>query len=56
MDDENPTWSPDGKWILFSTRRDGNDTFALYVMRPDGSQPARVLTTTAWDVEADWGP
>jgi len=33
--DTNPSWSPDGKRIVFSSDRDGD--FDLYVINPDGS-------------------
>src|SRR3954451_6137792 len=33
--DENPAGSPDGKWIAFSSDRNGN--FDIYVIHPDGT-------------------
>jgi len=35
-----PVWSPDGRWIAFRSDRDG--TWAIYVVRPDGSGLRRV--------------
>jgi Tol biopolymer transport system component len=32
--DDFPTWSPDGRWIVFTRRADHGE---IYVMRPDGT-------------------
>ena len=33
--DEEPTWSPDGKWIAFGSDRTGN--FDVWIVHPDGT-------------------
>lgn len=50
-----PAWSPDGRWIAFSTYRSGNP--AIWVMRSDGSA-ARQLTATGdhGDFLPSWSP
>ena len=55
----NPTWSPDGQWILFQEYNTDDKiklTFTtLYVVRPDGSGLKKVLTTSA-GLETAWSP
>jgi len=36
-----PAWSPDGQHIAFLSDRDG--VWALYLMRPDGSEQTKVF-------------
>jgi len=52
-DDANPSWSPDGSKIAFSSNRDG--TYEIYVMDPNGSNQTP-LPTTAEGTEPDWSP
>jgi TolB protein len=52
--DLEPSWSPDGKWIVFSSDRTGG--FDLYIMRPDGSDLKRLTTNPAKDSDPSWGP
>ena len=40
--DWHPRWSPDGHFITFTSNRDGE--FAIYAIRSDGSEPARLHT------------
>ena len=50
---ENPAWSPDGKWIAFQTRRDGN--FEIYLMNPDGSMQTPLQPASGNDFWPSWG-
>jgi hypothetical protein len=52
--DSNPKWSPDGRQILFSSRRDGNDE--IYVMNTDGSGQTNLTNNPAADSHAIWSP
>jgi len=45
--DAEGAYSPDGKWIVFGSRRDGDSE--LYVMRPDGSDPVRLTQAPGYD-------
>jgi TolB protein len=52
--DIEPSWSPDGQWIVFSSSRSGG--FDLYIMRPDGSDLKRLTTDPFKDSDPSWGP
>ena len=49
-----PHWSPDGRRIAFSSRRDGNNE--IYVMNADGSGQTRLTDHEAYDVYPHWSP
>src|SRR5699024_8885178 len=46
-----PAWSPDGQWIMFTSRRDGNSD--LYQMKADGS--ALTNLTHSPTLDEAWG-
>jgi Tol biopolymer transport system component len=48
-----PTFSPDGRFVLFSGRQ-GTATFDLFVVPADGSR--RLVRLLRCNYEADWGP
>lgn len=45
--DAEGSFSPDGKWICFTSMRSGDGD--IYVMRADGSDPVRITTTPGYD-------
>jgi hypothetical protein len=45
-------WSPDGKKILFSTNRDGNNE--IYMMNADGSAQTNLTNNPAYDIFPKW--
>ncbi len=49
---EHPRWSPDGRFIVFSSTRDGRES--IYVMRADGSGQIRVSRGKANDSHPTW--
>src|SRR5882757_8715025 len=49
-----PRFSPDGKWIAFSSNRDGN--YDVYVVASDGGKPRQLTWHTANDTATGWTP
>ena len=57
-DDQDPSWSPDGKRIAFSSRRAGNreGRHEIYVMDADGGNPQNLTNSPATDLYPSWSP
>ncbi|MBI1923348.1 PD40 domain-containing protein, partial [Candidatus Poribacteria bacterium] len=56
LDDANPSWSPDGTKIVFSSHRDGN--YDIFVMNANGTGQMRVNNNTVGsygDLQPSWG-
>lgn len=53
--DAQPTWSPDGTKIAFSSQRDGLPL--IYLMNPDGSNVTNATQSTTFDAsDPEWSP
>ena len=50
----NPKFSPDGKWIAFSGRYNGNTN--VYVMPAEGGQPHQLTYDSGFDYVEGWTP
>jgi Tol biopolymer transport system component len=49
-----PSWSPDGLWIVFATRRDGNGE--VYRVRPDGTGPENLTRSPSDEGQPAYSP
>ena len=52
--DSNPSMSPDGQWVVFTSRRNGSSD--IYRVRPDGSRLERLTDDPAFDDQAVMSP
>ena len=52
--ESNPKFSPDGKWIAFTGRYNGNPN--VYVMPAEGGQPRQLTYSPGWDLVEGWSP
>ena len=52
--DSNPTFSPDGRWVLFTSRRDGSAE--IYRVHLDGTGLERLTNNSAFDDQAVMSP
>ena len=53
--DNFPQWSPKGDLVMFTSDRDGDEDFRLYLIRPDG-KGLRKLTDSPGDAHSIWSP
>ena len=55
--DFSPSWSPDGKWIAFTSDRKGDDVnYEIYVMDADGKNTRRLTNNRVDDTSPSWSP
>ena len=49
-----PSWSPDGKKIVFQSDRDGDEE--IYIMNINGSEPKRLTSAPGRDAHPNFSP
>jgi len=55
--DTYPAWSPDGKQIIFSSRRNEDTTYQIYIMDSDGTNQRKLFIHDKWsDIYPIWSP
>lgn len=52
--DDNPVWSPDGRWIAFSSDRNGNPD--IYMAPADGGDIRRMTWSSFGETPESWSP
>ena len=52
--DQLPVWSPDGKWLAFSSKREGN--YDVFVIPSDGGRAKQLTFHSADDLVNAWSP
>lgn len=52
--DDYPTWSPDGNELVFASIRGDSDTWQLFRMSSDGSEPKQIGPSDGQSVFPDW--
>jgi Tol biopolymer transport system component len=52
--DSDPVWSPDGKWIAFSSTRNGNSD--IFVMPSQGGTPRQLTFSSEAEAPSGWSP
>jgi dipeptidyl aminopeptidase/acylaminoacyl peptidase len=54
--ESNPQWSPDGKWIAFEAKRQGDEQGQVYVLPADGGEARRVTNVPTGAFGFKWFP
>jgi dipeptidyl aminopeptidase/acylaminoacyl peptidase len=54
--ESDPLWSPDGKWISFSAKRNDDKENQIYIMRSDGGEGQRLTNHTTEITDHKWLP
>src|SRR5579872_2178599 len=49
-------WSPDGRWIAFSSNREGSNNYDIYVVPATGGEPRQLTYHSGNDFAMDWSP
>ena len=51
---EDPSWSPDGRYLVFSSKRNGS--YSLYIMNANGANQRKITSLKGDDTAPSWSP
>lgn len=54
--DSSPAWSPDGKWIAFLSKREGDDETQIFLISPTGGEARRLTRIPTGASAIKWFP
>lgn len=54
--DQNPVWSPDGRWIAFESRRGKDEATQIYLIAPTGGEAVRLTEVPTGAGSVRWFP
>lgn len=54
--DTHPVWSPDGRWIAFTAKREGDEDAQLYLIAPQGGEARRLASVSGGVSAIKWFP
>lgn len=54
--DSDPQWSPNGRWIAFLSKRDGDEQNQVYLISPDGGEARRLTKMPTGAASLKWFP
>src|SRR5688500_6893712 len=54
--ESSPRWSPDGKWIAFTTRRDADANNQIYLLSVEGGEARRLTSHPTAPGALTWAP
>ena len=55
-DQTDPSFSPDGQWVVYSSEASGEDEANLFIIPTDGGSPIRVTQFEGYDGAPSWSP
>ncbi|MEE8568770.1 MAG: hypothetical protein V3S81_09165, partial [Anaerolineales bacterium] len=56
MDSDAPLWSPDGRYLLFLSKRTGDEKKQVYLLPADGGEARRLTKVEGGVKSAEWSP